>query len=90
MNGQLLSRLLDLHHNGSGGFNSHLSNTKEPEASAATQCSHLDEFVDNLDEMLLPNLATEIEEKPVFDRILTHATPRLLGLDSIQSGEGHT
>jgi hypothetical protein len=42
--------------NGSGGFNSHLADTSESEASAATQCSDLDKFVDNLDEMLLPDL----------------------------------
>jgi hypothetical protein len=59
--------------NGSGGFNSHLADTREPEASVATQCSRLNEFVDNLDEMLLPDLASEIEEKFIFDAISTRA-----------------
>jgi hypothetical protein len=61
--------------NCSGGFNSHLVDNREPEASAATQCSRLDEFVDNLDEMLLPDLAREIEEESVSDVISTCAAP---------------
>jgi hypothetical protein len=47
---------------GLGGFNSHLVNPKESEVPAATQRNDLDEFVDNLEEMLLPDLAREIEE----------------------------
>jgi hypothetical protein len=39
--------------NGSGGFNSHLADTSEPKASATTRCSDLNEFIDNLDEMLV-------------------------------------
>jgi hypothetical protein len=76
--------------NGSGGFKSHLADTREPEASAATQRSRLNEFFDNLDEMLLPDLAREIEEESIFDAILTRATPGLLGSDSIRSGKGRT
>jgi hypothetical protein len=59
--------------NGSGGFNSHLADFGELEASAATPHNHLDEFVDNLDEMLLSDLAKEIEEESVFDAISTRA-----------------
>jgi hypothetical protein len=69
--------------NGSGGFNSHLANTREPEVYVATQRSRLNEFVDNLDEMLLPDLAMEIKEGSIFDAILTRAVPGLLGSDSI-------
>jgi hypothetical protein len=76
--------------NGSGGFNRHLADTGELEASATTQRSRLNKFVDNLDEMLLPDLAKEIEEESVFDAISTHATPGLLESDSIRSGERHT
>jgi hypothetical protein len=69
--------------NGSGGFNSHLVDTREPETSVATQCSRLDGFVDNLDEMLLPDLAKDIEKESVFYAILTRASPRLLRSGSI-------
>jgi hypothetical protein len=66
--------------NVSGGFNSHLANNRKPEASAATQRSNL-KFIDNLDEMLLPDLAREIEEQFILDATLTHAAPGLLGSD---------
>jgi hypothetical protein len=54
--------------NSSGGFNSHLTDSREPETSAATRRSDLDEFIDNLDEMLLPK---EIEEESVLYAIST-------------------
>jgi hypothetical protein len=69
--------------NGSGGFNSHLADTGELEASATTQRSRLNKFVDNLDEMLLPDLAKDIEKESVFYAILTRASPRLLRSGSI-------
>jgi hypothetical protein len=43
--------------NGSGGFNNHLANSRVPGTSSSTQSSDLDEFVDNLNELLLPDLA---------------------------------
>jgi hypothetical protein len=43
--------------NGLGGFNSHLANSKELEVFSSTSSSDLDDFIDNLDDMLLPNLA---------------------------------
>jgi hypothetical protein len=75
---------------GSDGFNSHLANTREPEASAATQRSDLDEFIDNLDEMLLPDLTGEIEKMSVFDVTSTRAAPEHPGSDSTRSEEGCT
>jgi hypothetical protein len=42
--------------NGLGGFNSHLVDSKKPEASTPTWHSDLDEFTDNLDELLHPDL----------------------------------
>jgi hypothetical protein len=42
--------------NSSGGFNSHLTKTSKPEITAATRCSDPDEFINNLDKMLLPNV----------------------------------
>jgi hypothetical protein len=47
--------------NGSGGFNGHLADSTKPKASVANRSSNLDEFVKNLDELLLPDLAGEIE-----------------------------
>jgi hypothetical protein len=42
--------------NGLGGFIGHLVDPRKPEASAATRhCKH-DSFVDDLDELLLPDL----------------------------------
>jgi hypothetical protein len=37
--------------NSSGGLNGNLADSRKPEASAASQCSDLDEFVDNLDKL---------------------------------------
>ena len=48
--------------NGLGGFNGPLANIREPEALEVKQKIVLDEFADNLDEMLLPNPTKEIEE----------------------------
>jgi hypothetical protein len=39
---------------GFGGFNSYLANFKEPEAPSSTSSSDLDNFIDNLDDTLLP------------------------------------
>jgi hypothetical protein len=43
--------------NGLGGFNSHLADSRKWEASTPTRRSDLDKFNDNLDELLLPDLA---------------------------------
>jgi hypothetical protein len=45
---------------GTGSFRQHLVDDMKPKASAASQRSGLDEFIDNLDETLLPDLAKEI------------------------------
>jgi hypothetical protein len=71
--------------NGSGGFNSHLANSRESETPTATQHNNIDD--ENLDEMLLLDLAREIEEDSAVDVTSTRAAPGLLGLDSIRSGE---
>jgi hypothetical protein len=48
---------------GASNFSRHLIDDMKPEASVAAQRSDLDEFIDNLDETLLPDLAREIEEE---------------------------
>jgi len=72
--------------NGSDGLNSHLASTREPEALAANQSSDLCKFVDNLDKMLLLDLAIEIKEESIFNATLTRAAS-LLGSGPIQSVE---
>jgi hypothetical protein len=68
---------------GAGGFCRHLIDNMKPEASIAAQRSNLDEFIDNLDEMLLPDLAREIEEESAVDATSSHAAPGLLRSESI-------
>jgi hypothetical protein len=75
---------------GSGGFNSHLVNPRELEVPAATQRSDLDEFIDNLDEMLLLDLAGEIKEHSIFKATSTRAARRFLRSDPIRSKEQRT
>jgi hypothetical protein len=76
--------------NGSGGFNSHLANSRESEASVAAQHSDIDEFINNLDETLLPGLARETEEESAVDMTSTHNAPGLLESDPIRFEEEHT
>jgi hypothetical protein len=75
--------------NGLGGFNSHLADSSKPEASTPTRRSDLDEFIDNLEELLLPDLVLQIEKLSVFYATSTRAPPELVGSDSNQS-EGTT
>jgi hypothetical protein len=71
--------------NGLGGFNSHLANSKKPEGSSSTPSSDLDEFIDNLDDLLLPNLAQQIEKTSIFNATSTRDAPDLVGSDSNRS-----
>jgi hypothetical protein len=73
--------------NAVGGFNDHLADSRKPEASTPTQSSDLARFVGNLDELLLPYPAGEIERISIFDVTSTHAAPGLLRLDSNRSEE---
>jgi hypothetical protein len=61
--------------NGLGGFNSDLVNYRKPEAATPTRYSDLDEYIDNLDELLLPDLIRQIKKMFVFDVTSTSATP---------------
>jgi hypothetical protein len=73
--------------NGLGGFNSHLADSRKPEASTPTRRCDLDEFIDNLNELLLPDLVQHIEKMSIFDATSTRAAPELVGLDSNRSEE---
>jgi hypothetical protein len=68
-----------------GGFNSHLANSKEPEASSSTSSSNLDDFIDNLDAMLLPDLAQQIEKMSIFNVTSTRDALDLLWSGSNRS-----
>jgi hypothetical protein len=74
---------------GFGGFNSHVVNSRKRETSASTRSSDLDEFIDNLDKLLLPDLALKFEKMFVFDATSTRDAPELVRSDSNQS-EGTT
>jgi hypothetical protein len=75
---------------GAGSFRRHLVDDIKPKASAASQRSGLDEFIDNLDEMLLPDLAREFQEESVFYATSIHATLGLLRSNLIRSEDLHT
>jgi hypothetical protein len=64
--------------NGLAGFNSHLVDSTKSETSAATRRSNLNFFIDDLDELLLPDIPRHIERTPVFDAISTRAALGLL------------
>jgi hypothetical protein len=70
---------------GLGGFNSHLANSMQPEATSSTTSSDLDDFIDNLDNTLLPDLAQQIERMSIFNATSTRDATDLLGSDSNQS-----
>jgi hypothetical protein len=53
--------------NSLGGFNSHLADSRKPGASMPTRCCNLDKFVDNFDELLLPDHIRKIETASIFD-----------------------
>jgi hypothetical protein len=75
---------------GAGNFHQHLIDNMKPEAPEATTCNDLSESTYELGEMLLPDLAREIEEQSVLDATPTHVAPGLLRQDLIQSEELHT
>jgi hypothetical protein len=68
--------------NGLGGFNSHLANSNNSEVSSSTPSSDLDEFIDNLDDLLLPDLVQQIKKMSAIDATSTHDEPDLVGSDS--------
>jgi hypothetical protein len=68
-----------------GGYNNHLANPKEPEAPSSTPSSNFDDFIDNLDDMLLPDLAQQIKKISIFNATSTRDAPDLFGSDSNRS-----
>ena len=66
--------------NGLGGFNSHLANPMEPEASSPALRNNLDEFIENSGKILLPELAKEVEKLSVSDATSIRSPTTPLGL----------
>jgi hypothetical protein len=71
--------------NGLGGFNSRLANSREPEASSSTPSSDLDELINNLDDLLLPDLVLQIKKMSIFNTTSTRDALDLVGLESNRS-----
>jgi hypothetical protein len=71
--------------NGLGGFISHLVDFRKPEAPAATRRSNLDSFIDDLNELLLPDPPSQIEKTSVFDATSSRTATGLLESDSNRS-----
>jgi hypothetical protein len=63
---------------GAGSFRWHFFDDMKSKAFATAQHSDLNEFIDNLNETLLPDLAKEIEEESTGDATSTRAAPGLL------------
>jgi hypothetical protein len=76
--------------NGLGCFNSHLANSKEPEASSSTPSSDLDEFIDNLNDLLFPDLGQQIKKMSVFNATSTHDAPDLVRSEKMSWSEKTT
>jgi hypothetical protein len=57
----------------------------KPKTLAASSHSELDEFVDNLDDLLTHGSARKIEEESVFNATPPRAATTTLGSDSLQS-----
>jgi hypothetical protein len=58
--------------NGRGGFSSHLSNTRKPEASALASCRDIDDLVDDLGEIRLSDLIGNHEGESGSNSTPTH------------------
>jgi hypothetical protein len=80
---------LDLHRQWLGWLQQPPSRLQEAGASTSTRNNDLDEFIDILNELLLPDLVLKIENMSVFDVTSTHDAPELIGLNSNRS-EGTT
>jgi hypothetical protein len=62
----------------------------KPKTLAASFHSELDEFVDNLDDLLTHGFARKIEEESVFNTTPSRSATTTLGSDSLQSEDLHS
>jgi hypothetical protein len=70
---------------GAGDFRRLTMDVMKPKTLAASFHSELDEFVDNLDDLLTRGSARKIEEESVFNATPLRAATTTLGSDSLQS-----
>jgi hypothetical protein len=70
---------------GAGDFHRFTINVMKLKTLTASFHSELDEFVDNLDDLLTHGSARKIEEESVFNATPPRAATTTLGLDSLQS-----
>jgi hypothetical protein len=70
---------------GAGDFRRLTIDVMKPKTLAASFYSELDEFVDNLDDLLTHGSARKIEEESVFTATPPRALTTMLGSDSLQS-----
>jgi hypothetical protein len=79
--------LLDLRRQRLGWLQQPPSRLQEARGLYTNSTQRLDEFIDNLDELLLPDSVRQIENMSVFDATSTRAAPELIGSNSNQSGD---
>jgi hypothetical protein len=68
---------------GAGDFHRLTIDVMKPKTLAASFHSDLDEFVDNLDDLLTHGSATKTEEESVFNATLPRAATTTLGSDPL-------
>jgi hypothetical protein len=68
-----------------GNFRRLTIDVMKPKTLTASFHSELDEFVDNLDDLLTHGSARKIEEESVFNATPPRAATTMLGSDSLQS-----
>jgi hypothetical protein len=70
---------------GVGNFHQLTIDVMKPKTLVASFHSELDDFVDNLDDLLTHGSARKIKEESVFNATPPRAATTTLGLDSLQS-----
>jgi hypothetical protein len=70
--------------NGSGGFNSHLANTRKPEVSASTSYRDIDKPIHNLGEFRLSDLIGNYASRfRAIPRTLIDTSNLIIGIDRV-------
>jgi hypothetical protein len=70
---------------GAGDFRQFTIDVMKPKSLATSFHSELDEFIDNLDDLLTHGSTSKIEEESIFNATPPHAAMTMLGSDSLQS-----
>jgi hypothetical protein len=75
---------------GAGDFRRFIIDVMKPKTVVASFHSELDEFVDNLDDLLTHGSARKIEEESIFNATPPHAATTTPGSDSLRSKDLHS